>query len=328
MGDFLRMEEQILNEINDLSSPRVIEHFVGQRNVVEKVRVALDASHYDGARMPHTLCTGSAGLGKTQLSHIIAREMGSELKEQLAQNLTTPGELHGFLMQATEKDVLLIDEIHELQPQLQTALYRVMENGFIFLITKISKKSHCLKLPNMTIVGATTDAHCLLKPLRDRFKLELQFDFYSQQELSFLLEQRAKHLGWNVEERLFSLIAKRGKGVPRIALRLLESVRRTARSENSDVITVRHFEKTCHLEGLDRLGLGPDERRYLSILHEHNCPVRLNILAIRMGLHPRTISQVVEPYLVRAGLVAKDDKGRILTAKGLDHIRNSQTEGD
>jgi len=310
------------NEVNGCG-PAVIEKFVGNDNIKQRVAIALESAHYDGSRMCHTLMSGDAGLGKTTLSQIIAQEMGCELREQLGQNLNTQEELHGFLMDAADRDVLLIDEIQELPSYNQTALYRCMENGQIFLTNQRTNKSTCITLPNITIIGATTDEYCLMKPLRDRFKMVLQFDYYTENELEQLLLHRAFQLGWSVEPEVISFIAARGQGVPRIALRLLESVRRTARAENSELITEEHFLKTCFLEGLDTLGLTANQRKYLAILNENRDPVRLNIVATRLGQHPRTINQVIEPFLVRSGLINKDDKGRCLTNKGLEHVRTN-----
>ena len=161
---------------------------------------------------------------------------------------------------------------------------------------------------------------------RDRFKITLSFDYYSSNELELLLKNRCRQLGWQVEENVYPMIAARGRGTPRIALRLLESARRTARAENSSVITFGHWQKTCELEGLDKLGLGIEERRYLRILSENNKPVRLGTIAMMTGNCAHNISSVVEPYLFRMGLINKDNKGRTLTPKGMEHLRSHSNE--
>lgn len=320
------MEKNMSHEVNDCV-PTVIEHFVGQKQVVSRVKVMLEATWNDGVRAPHCLLTGSAGLGKTQLAHILAKEMGSELKEVLAQNLNSPQHLNGFLMDSTNKDVLLIDEIHELPSTMQTALYRAMENGLVFVNGHISKKPFPVKLPSITILGATTDQHKLLKPLMDRFKLILPFEFYTEDELELLLRNRTKGLKWEVHDEVFPMVAKRAHGVPRIALRLLSSIRLTARSEDASVMTVEHTKKTFELESIDEMGLGNEERKYLKILSEHNTPIRLNVIASKLGVNNRNVSDVLELYLLRSGLIMKIDSGRTLTAAGLQYVK-SYCEGN
>jgi Holliday junction DNA helicase RuvB len=151
-------------------------------------------------------------------------------------------------------------------------------------------------------------------------KLTLRFQFYNDEELSTLTRHRAKALGWDIDDGLFPLIAQRSRGTPRIALRLLQSCRRVCRSEGEHAITARHFERACDLEQIDDLGLGPLERQYLSILSEG--PTRLNVIASVLGLPTRSVSQVVEQFLVRSGLIDKDKSGlRQLTFKGLEHVR-------
>ena len=228
------MEKNMSHEVND-AVPQVLEHFVGQRQIVERLKVVLDAVWNDGVRLPNILATGSPGLGKTELSHILAKEMGSELRETLAQNLKTPEDLHGFLMDSADKDVLLIDEIHELSATVQTSLYRAMENGIIFINRANSKRPATLKLPLISVVGCTTDCFRLLQPLVDRFKLVLPFEFYTDDELKTLVKNRCKQLDWQVKDEVISMVAANGRGTPRIALRLLSSIRLTARAENASV---------------------------------------------------------------------------------------------
>ncbi|MGI6124317.1 MAG: AAA family ATPase, partial [Acetivibrionales bacterium] len=237
------MDEEIQKDVNDCG-PQVIEQYVGQRQVVRRCKIALEASWNEGTRLPHMLMLGSPGLGKTELCHLLAREMGCELHEQLAQNIRLPKDLHAFLLSPKDKDVVLLDEIHELPPVTQTTLYRALENQQIFLSTKQGKKSRPISIANFTVLGATTNPERLLQPLRDRFKVVLDLTFYSSSELEQLLRNRIRRLAWNVEDSVLSLIAQRGKGTPRIALRLLESVRMTACAQNAEVITPEHFHTT------------------------------------------------------------------------------------
>jgi len=314
-------------EVNECS-PQILENYIGQKRVVSQLKVCLENSWSDGVRLPHCLFSGEAGLGKTAICQILAKEMGTTLKEQLAQNLSTPALMKGFLLEAQEKDVLLIDEIHQLNPISQTTLFRALEDKQIFINGNHTKKTHTLKLANFTLLGATTDAHVLLKPLRERFRIILHFEPYSQEELSTMLSQRCRQLGWVVQDEVLTQISVRGRGVPRIALRLLEATRRVSRSLVSDVIKMNHFKIMCRLEGLDKLGLNILDRRYLTLLAEHkNNPIRLNVIASRLDFsNPKTVVELIEKYLIRIGFVDKDDKGRHITPSGLEHIRNNPIE--
>ena len=318
------MDERTYKEVNDCR-PQVIEHFIAQTQVIDRCKVALEAAWNQETKLPHMLMQGGAGLGKTELSHILAREMGMDggLHEQLAQNIKKPCDLHAFLLTPKDREVCLIDEIHELDPIAQTTLYRAMENQEIFLESRRGKKNRPIKIANFTIVAATTDPQKLLQPLRDRFRLVLDFQHYSSDELELLIKNRTKSLGWQVDEEVFSEIAKRGKGTPRIALRLLESTRMTASAYNSDCITIEYFNKTCQLEGIDSIGLTGNEIKYLKILYESDGTARLNVIASRLSLHAKNVSNIIEQYLIREELVTKQNSLRVLTQKGLEHIRTN-----
>ena len=314
-------------EVNDCR-PQVIEHFIGQRQVVQRSRIALESAWNQGTKLPHILMQGGPGLGKTELSHILAREMGCELHEQLAQNIKDPKDLHAFLLTPKDREVILLDEIHELQPVAQTTLYRAMENQQIFMDCKRGKKSRPLKIANFTVLGATTDPQKLLQPLRDRFKLILDYQFYNEQELEVMLRTRVQQLQWIVEDSVCSLIAQRGKGVPRTALRLLESVKMLASSLNDEVVRKDHFYRTCEIESIDPKGLTGNEVKYLKILYENDGSARLNILASRMGIHSKHVSTIIEQFLIRDGLVTKNNSVRVLTLDGLNHLREFHSNGE
>jgi holliday junction DNA helicase RuvB len=170
------------------------------------------------------------------------------------------------------------------------------------------KSIQSLPIADFTLLLSTTDEYCLLQPLRERMRLVLRFEFYSEDELATVLRHRAKCLRWKIEEQVLPLIAQRSRGTPRLALRLLQACHRVCRSQGETSITQDHLQRACDLEQIDEMGLGPIEQRYIGILRDG--PQRLNVISSMIGLPSRTVSQVTEPFLIRAGLVVKDDQGR------------------
>lgn len=318
------MNEQRSSEVNDFA-PSSLNHMVGQRSVVEQVQVALDAAFQDGRKMDSCLMVGPPGIGKSALANIIACEMATDFHEILGQSIAAPADLNALLLSAKEKSVVHIDEAHELRKDYQTALYLAIDQRKLLLSG--GKNIQSLPIADFTLLLSTTDEYCLLQPLRDRMRLVLRFEFYSPDELTTVLRHRSKCLHWEVEDEVLPLIAQRARGTPRLALRMLQACFRVCRSLGEDTITMDHLNRACSLEQVDGLGLGPTEQRYVSILADG--PKRLNVIASVLGLPARTISQVTEPFLIRAGLVTKDDQGRRqLTAAGYEHVSNLSSQGD
>jgi Holliday junction DNA helicase RuvB len=312
-------EKLEINEVN----PSSLSHIIGQQSVVEQVRVAVEAAFADSRKFDHALLVGPPGVGKTAMASVIAEEMAVEFSEALGQSIKHPSDLNALLLAAKDKSVLHLDEAHELKKEYQTALYRAIEGGKLFVQGRSSVQS--IPLGDFTLLLSTTDEYCLLQPLRDRMKLVLRFQFYTEEELTVLLRQRSRALNWSVDEGVFTQVAQRSRGTPRLALRLLQSARRVCRAEGERAITLAHLERACGLEQIDPLGLGPTEQQYLRILAEGDS--RLNVIASRLGLPPRTVSQVTEPFLIRSGLVVKDDNGRRqLTALGRTHLASGRLE--
>jgi Holliday junction DNA helicase RuvB len=310
-------------EVNDVA-PTSVAHIIGQQSVVDQVKVTVDAAFQDNRRFDHSLLVGPPGMGKSALAQVIALEMATDFHEVIGQSIMSPADLNGLLLQAKDKSVVHIDEAHELAKQMQTALYLALDKRKVFISG--SKTVQSIPVADFTLLLSTTDEYNLLQPLRDRMRLVLRFEFYSESDLTKLLVHRIKALGWDVHEELLPLIAQRSRGTPRLALRLLQSSRRVCRSMGDDTITHAHLRRACVLEQLDELGLGPTEQQYLRLLAEG--PMRLNVLASAIGLPPRTISQVTEPFLVRAGLIAKDDQSRRqLTALGYEHVAKRPRKG-
>ena len=314
------------HDVSDVS-PSSLNHLIGQRSVVEQVRVALDAAQQDGVKFDSALLTGPPGTGKTQTAKVVAAEMCSEFHEVLGQSVAGPADFNALLLGAKERDVVLIDEAHELEREYQTALFMALDQKRVFLQGGNSGRTpQSIPVADFTLLLATTDEFRLLQPLRDRMKLTLRFEFYGVEDLVELLRQRSRALRWPVDDEIYSPIAARSRGTPRLALRLLQSCRRVCRSEGKSAITLEHLERACELEQTDVLGLGPTEQQYLRILGEG--ANRLNVVASRLGLHSRTVAEVTEPFLIRVGLVTKDDQGRRqLTAEGREHLSNSRANG-
>jgi holliday junction DNA helicase RuvB len=313
-------DDQAANEINDVA-PTSLSHLIGQRGVIDQVQVALEAAFADQKRFDSALLVGPPGVGKSALASVIAQEMAVEFHEVIGQTVKHVSDLNALLLAANPKDVVHLDEAHELKKEFQTALYLALDKGAVFI--RGGREPQSIPINDFTLLLSSTDEHCLLQPLRDRMKLVLRFDFYSAEELTVLLRQRARALRWPVEEDVLPLIAGRSRGTPRLGLRLLQSCRRVCRAEGLSTVTLNDLGRACQLEQLDDLGLGPTERHYLNVLAEGAS--RLNVVASMLGLPARTVAGVTEPFLIRSGLIAKDDQGRRqLTAKGRTHLLGGQ----
>ena len=317
-------ENKPSTEINDVA-PTSIRHMIGQKGVMAQVAVALDAAFADAKKFDHALLVGGPGLGKSQTARIIAAEVATELHEVLGQSITCAADLNTLLLSAKDKDVVHVDEAHELDKAYQTALYLATDQRRIVLQGKSKAGPQSIPLADFTLLLSTTDEYCLLQPLRDRMRVVLRFEFYSPDELTTLLLQRSRALRWPIHEELLPLIAQRSRGTPRLGLRLLQSCRRVCRAEGESTITNGHLLRACQLEGIDEIGLGPTEQQYLRALADGAS--RLNVLGSQLGLPARTVSQVVEPFLLRSGFIVKDDQGRReLTANGREHLLRNRPE--
>lgn len=304
------------------AQPKSISQLCGQSGVIDQVLVALDAAQMDGKKFDDSLLVGPPGCGKSQVACVISNEMAESLQEVLGQSLSSLADLNALLLQASDRSVVHIDECHELDKSIQTALYLALDKRMLFIGGR-GRTPQGIPIADFTLLLSTTDEYCLLQPLRDRMKLTLRFQFYSVAELAKLTYQRSVALGWDVAEDVIPSIAKRGRGTPRIALRLLQSCRRVSRSLGANTITMQHLVRACELEGIDEAGLGPTEQQYLSILADGSS--RLNVISSRIGLPTQTVSQVTESFLIRSGLIEKDDQGRRqLTALGRTHSSQSR----
>ena len=312
------MNEQRPTDINE-ARPSSVTHLIGQASVKEQILVALDCAQQDNRKFDHALLVGPPGCVKTAAAQTICAEMGVDYLELLGQSIKGVADLNALLLQASDRAVVFIDEAHELDKSLQTALYLALDQRRVLL--QGSRKGStpvAIPLNDFTLLLASTDEYQLLQPLRDRMRLTLRFQFYDPTDLEKIARMRAASLGWEVEPSVFQMASVRSRGTPRLVLRLLQAAHRVARAEASEVVTAAHLERACNLDGIDHLGLGPTEQQYIKILLEG--PTRLNMLASRLGLPTRTVAEVTEPFLIRSGLVVKDDQGkRQLSAEGRVH---------
>jgi Holliday junction DNA helicase RuvB len=312
------------HEVNSIQ-PGSLKHLVGNRHIIDQCSVALDAAQQDGKTLASALLVGPPGVGKSLVAAVLAQEQAVDFHSVLGQSIVTPADLNALLLVAKDKDVVFIDEADELRTDFQTALYLALDQRKVVLQTGASRRCpQAIPVADFCLLLASNHEHSLAAPLRDRMKLLLRFTFYTPEELTTILLHRSKALGWEIYENLLPEIAKRARGVPRQALRLLAACWRCCRSQGEDTITAAHLKRACQLEQIDDLGLGPTEQKYLSVLSDG--AVRLNILASVLGLPAKTVSDVIEPFLVRAGLVAKDEQSRRnLTALGREHLSNLRT---
>lgn len=300
-----------------------LSHVIGQARAVAVLRTAIDAYFHDRTKVkeelafPHLLLTGPAGVGKTLLSETVARECCCSLHTELAQNIKTPEHVHGSLMMLEPGDILFYDEIHELPPTAQVTLYRALEERKLFL-----GKKHVVTLPPFCLMGATTDESLLSRSCRERFRIQIRLTHYTDDEIFQLIRQRGKRLGWTIEDDAVRQLSSKSRSTPRLAIRLTESAKRQASAEGIDLITAVHVERMCQTEQIDSLGLDAIEQRYLHILREGEGPVRLNVIATQMGL-PRQSIEMFEADFIRLGLICKSEKGRMLTAKGFEHLAST-----
>jgi Holliday junction DNA helicase RuvB len=314
-----------MNQSTDINQfrPSSLSHLVGNDGARLQISVALDAAQQDARKFDDALLVGGPGLGKSAMCQVIADEMATGCHEVLGQALNSPAELNALLLAAQDRDVVFIDEAHEMRREFQTSLYLALDKRKVFVRTGTGAPQG-IPIADFTLLLATTDEYCLLQPLRDRMRLVLRLDFLSVPELIQVAGQRSHALGWDVEAEVFWEIAVRSRGTPRLSLRLLQSCHRVSRSLGEDQITVAHLRRACELESLDAVGCGPNETSYMRLLAEG--PARLNVLASALGLPTRTVSNVIEPFLIRSGLIAKDHQSiRQLTAKGREHVLNDST---
>ena len=312
--------------------PKFLKDYIGQQKIKENLLIFIEAAKKRGEPLDHVLLYGPPGLGKTTLSNIIANEMGVNIKITSGPAIEKPGELAAILNNLEEGDILFIDEIHRLNRQVEEVLYPAMEDFAIdIMIGKgAGAKSIRLDLPKFTLIGATTRAGLLTAPLRDRFGMIQRMEFYSEEELKTIIVNSAYKLNVNIEQEGAYEMARRSRGTPRLANRLLKRVRDFAEIKFDGVITEKVADYALDMLEVDKYGLDHMDRNILLTIIEKygGGPVGLETLAASIGEDSGTIEDVYEPYLIKNGFINRTMRGRVATMHAYHHLGLEKTTED
>ena len=309
--------------------PKYFNEYIGQREAKDNLNIYIQATKQRGEALDHVLLYGPPGLGKTTLAGIIANELGVNFRITSGPAIEKAGDLAAILTNLDEHDVLFIDEIHRLSRSVEEVLYSAMEDYALDIIIGKgpSARSVRIELPKFTLVGATTRAGALAAPLRDRFGIVSRLEYYKQEELEFIVTRAADILNIGIEQAGASEIARRSRGTPRIANRLLKRVRDFAQVVGNGVITADIADEALKRLHVDKMGLDRIDRRVLKCIIEiyDGGPVGIETIAAAVSEERDTIEDVYEPYLMQLGFLGRTPRGRVATKLAYDHLGISQT---
>ncbi len=304
--------------------PLSIDEFIGQEQARGNLRVFIEAARNRKEALDHVLLYGPPGLGKTTIAQIIARELGVSFRTTSGPLLSKAGDLAAILTNLQENDVLFIDEIHRLSPHVEEVLYPAMEDFSLDIIIGEGPAARIVRidLPKFTLVGATTRIGLISNPLRDRFGIPTRLVFYTNDELKIVVERGARILNVQLNEDGASEIAKRSRGTPRIALRLLKRVRDFASVAGNNIIDAKTADNALNLLEVDHAGLDSADRRYLRFIAEKygSNPVGVETIAAALSEQRDSIEETIEPYLLQLGFIQRTPRGRMLTSHAFAHL--------
>ena len=306
--------------------PLTFDEYIGQTHLKNNLKLAIDAvkKRGHGAVLDHVLLYGPPGLGKTTMAGVIAHELGASLRVTSGPAIERAGDLASILTNLKDGDILFIDEIHRLKRAVEEILYSAMEDFKIDIV--IGKgpaaRSMRLELPKFTVIGATTRTGALAGPLRDRFGIVHRLEYYKEPEIEQIIARTSKILGTKIQPEALKLLATRSRLTPRIANRLFRRVRDYADVNGDGIVDTNVAKKALDLMEIDYLGLDPADRNMLSLMLDNygDRPVGLNTIAALTGDEATTIEEFYEPYLLQMGLLMRTPKGRVVTAKGREHL--------
>ena len=326
-GAFSEEEEQYIASLR----PKRLAEYIGQKKLADKLSLSIIAALQRSEPHEHMLFYGPPGLGKTTLAHILAAEMGTKLIVSSGPTLQRSGDLMGILTNLEQGDVLFIDEIHRLSPAVEEFMYPAMEDFKVDFVVDKGAFARVINVPlkKFTLVGATTRAGLISAPLRDRFGIVHHLDFYPPEELALIVKRSTGILGISIDDDSALEIARRSRGTPRIANRLLRRVRDFCQVRGNGAVDIRSVKEALELEGIDAMGLDDLDRRIITTIFDfyNGGPVGIESIAATINEETDTIEEMVEPYLLKTGFLKRTRKGRVVGDAALRHLKLKRKGG-